>query len=122
MYHGFTNIFSRTTVFNIDNNQEMFLDQKIIILKWFLKDHVTLKTGVMMLKIQLYITEINYILQYIHIEYNYFKLYFYWFILNTALVSVIHFFQKHKQKLTNPKLLNSSVIKVLIKALHDFQT
>ncbi len=27
---------------------------------WFLKDHVTLKTGVMMLKIQLYITGINY--------------------------------------------------------------
>ncbi len=31
--------------------------------EWFLKDHVTLKTGVMMLKIQLYITEINYILK-----------------------------------------------------------
>ncbi len=31
---------------------------------WFLKDHVTLKTGVMMLKIQLCITGINYILKY----------------------------------------------------------
>ena len=28
--------------------------REIIILEWFLKDHVTLKTGVMMLKIQLY--------------------------------------------------------------------
>ncbi len=32
----------------------MFLEQQIIILEWFLKDHVTLKTGVMMLKIQLF--------------------------------------------------------------------
>ncbi len=29
------------------------------------EDHVTLKTGIMMMKIQLCITEINYILQYI---------------------------------------------------------
>jgi len=29
------------------------LKQQIIILEWFLKDHVTLKTGVMMLKIHL---------------------------------------------------------------------
>ncbi len=39
-----------------------------------LKDHVTLKTGVMMQKIQLRITAINYILQYIQIENIYFKL------------------------------------------------
>jgi len=32
----------------------MFLEQQIIILDWFLKDHVTLKTGGMMLKIQLW--------------------------------------------------------------------
>ncbi len=32
------------------------------------EDHVTLKTGVMMLKIQLRITEIHYILKYIKIE------------------------------------------------------
>ncbi len=32
------------------------------------EDHVTLKTGVMMLKIQLRITGIKYILQYIQIE------------------------------------------------------
>jgi len=40
----------------------MFLNHKISILEWFLKDHVTLKTGVMMLKIQPCITEINYTL------------------------------------------------------------
>ncbi len=38
------------------------------------EDHVTLKTGVMMLKIQLRITEINYSLTDIHIEDAYFKL------------------------------------------------
>ncbi len=38
------------------------------------EDHVTLKTEVMMLKIQLRITEINYILKYIQIESSYFKL------------------------------------------------
>ncbi len=35
----------------------MFLEQQIS-----LKDHVPLKTGVMLLKIQIYIAEINYIL------------------------------------------------------------
>ncbi len=39
------------------------------------EDHVTLKTGVMMLNIQLRITEINYTLTDIHIENTYFKLY-----------------------------------------------
>ncbi len=34
------------------------------------EDHVTLKTGVMMLRIQQRITEINHILQYIHIKNN----------------------------------------------------
>ncbi len=38
------------------------------------EDHVTLKTGVMMLKIQLYFTGMNYILKYIKIENIYFKL------------------------------------------------
>ncbi len=37
------------------------------------EDHVTLKTGVMMLKIQRSITEINYILTDIHTD-SYFKL------------------------------------------------
>ncbi len=35
-------------------NNILFLEQQISILHWFLKDHVTLKTGVMMLKIQLW--------------------------------------------------------------------
>ncbi len=38
------------------------------------EDHVTLKTAVMMLKIQLRITGINYIWKYIQIENFYFKL------------------------------------------------
>ncbi len=38
------------------------------------EDRVALKTGVMMLKIQLCITEINDILKYIQIENNYFNL------------------------------------------------
>ncbi len=46
----------------------------ISILEWFLKDHVTLKTGVRMLKIQLCITEINYSLKYIKIESSYFNM------------------------------------------------
>ncbi len=48
----------------------MFLEQQISISEWFLKDHVTLKTGVIMLKIQLCITEINYIIKYIQTENN----------------------------------------------------
>jgi len=31
----------------------MFLERQISILEWFLKDHVTLKTGVVMLEIQI---------------------------------------------------------------------
>ncbi len=41
----------------------MFLEQQISILEWFLKDHMTLNAGVMMLKIQLCITGINCIIQ-----------------------------------------------------------
>ncbi len=48
----------------------MFLEQQISILEWFLKDHVTLKTDAENAAL---ITEINYIVQYIHIENNYFK-------------------------------------------------
>ncbi len=36
-----------TTVFNSNNDKQMFLEQQISILEWFLKDHVTLKTGEM---------------------------------------------------------------------------
>ncbi len=52
----------------------MFPEQQICLVEWFLKDHVTLKTGVMMLKIQLWLIEINDSLQYIQIEDSYFKL------------------------------------------------
>ncbi len=38
--------------FVLDNNKECFLMQQIGILELYLKDHVTLKTGVIMLKIQ----------------------------------------------------------------------
>jgi len=44
-----TNILSSTTVFSNDNNNRKCYS----ILNCFLKDHVTLKSGVMMLKIQL---------------------------------------------------------------------
>ncbi len=37
------------------------------------EDHVTLNTEVMMLNIQLRITEINYILQYIQIDNSYYR-------------------------------------------------
>jgi len=47
-------------VFNIDNNK--LLEHQSIILEWFLKDHMTVKTGVMMLKIRRFaIKGINYI-------------------------------------------------------------
>jgi len=49
----------------------MFLDQHIRLIS---EDHVTLKTGVMMLKIQLRVTEMNYILTDIHTENRFFKL------------------------------------------------
>ncbi len=53
-------ILANLTVFNIDNNQKCFLiiNQHIIMIS---EDHVTLNTGVMMLKIQLRITYIKYI-------------------------------------------------------------
>jgi len=35
----------------------MFIEQHIIILEWLLKDHVTLNTGEMVLKIQLWSQE-----------------------------------------------------------------
>ncbi len=50
-------ISSSTMVFNICEVKKCFLEQQIGILEWFLKDHVTLKTAVMMLKIQLWSKE-----------------------------------------------------------------
>jgi len=52
MYHGIQkNITPLSTLIIVRTEHYIF------ILEWFLKDHVTLKTGVMMLKIQ--ITWIN---------------------------------------------------------------
>jgi len=45
-----TKIWSSTTVFNIDNNKNIFFEHQISILEWFLKDYVTLTTGVIMQK------------------------------------------------------------------------
>ncbi len=64
-----TQILSSTTVFNIDNNKNVFELQIIIrVISEGSCDRV------IMLKIQLYITGINYNLKYIKIENSYFKL------------------------------------------------
>ncbi len=42
-----TKILSSTTVFNIDNNKKYFLSIKLAYYIVFLKDLMTLKTGVM---------------------------------------------------------------------------
>ncbi len=62
-----TKIWSSTAVFNIDKNLKCFLssNQHIIMIS---EDHVTLKPGVIMLKIQLCIVGINYSLTYIYIK------------------------------------------------------
>ncbi len=49
----------------------MFIEQQIRMIS---EDHVTLKTEVMMQKIQLRITRINDILQYIKLKHGYFKI------------------------------------------------
>ncbi len=67
-----TKILSSKNVFNTDNLND--LEQQIGRREWFLKNHVTMKTWVMMLKIQLYITGIDYISTYIKIENSYFTL------------------------------------------------
>ncbi len=54
----------------------MFLEHQISLFKGFPKDRVTLKTGVMIMKIQLCITQINYILKLIKIEKSYCNYYF----------------------------------------------
>jgi len=51
----------------------MFVDHQILKLEWFVKDHVTLKTGVMMINSALN-TGINYTLLYFHIENSWFTL------------------------------------------------
>ncbi len=57
--------------FNIDNNKSCFLSSKSAA--WFLKDYVTLNTGVMMLKIQIYHCRSD-ILKYLKTENRYFNI------------------------------------------------
>jgi len=45
MHHGFHKYVAV-------KKRKMFLEQQVIILEWFLKDHMTLKTGAIMLEIQ----------------------------------------------------------------------
>ncbi len=66
------------------------------------EDHVTLKTGVMMLKIQLRITEINYISTYFHTEICY----------NNISTFYCHFLS-NKCRLVEQKRLFSTIIKIL---------
>ncbi len=90
-----TKLYSSSTVFNIEKNYTFFWasDQHIRMIS---EDHVTLKTGVIMLKIQLCITGINYIVKYIQIvnSLNYNKISqcysFYCIIdqINAALVNI----------------------------------
>ncbi len=74
--------------------------KNIVHIRMISEDHVTLKTAVMMLKIQLHITEINYTLTDIHIENvilkcNNISQYccFYFGQVNAALVSRGDFFK-----------------------------
>ncbi len=82
----------------------MFLEEQISITEVFLKDHVTLQTGVMMLKIHLWITEINYIIKYIEMEIiflkcnsisRYYCFYCSFNQMNADLVTIREFFQKY---------------------------
>ncbi len=60
---------SITTDFTVPYNN--FIHKfSLALLEWFLKDHATLKTGVMMLKIQLCMTGMKHILKYIEVEPN----------------------------------------------------
>ncbi len=59
----------------------MFFEQQISILKWFLNDHVTLKTGVMMLKIQLYITGIHFKKKTVLLNSNNISQYYYFYYI-----------------------------------------
>ncbi len=89
----------------IIRNVSWAANQHIIMIS---EDHVTLKTGVMMLKIQLRITGINYILTYIHVKpaiincTNISKCYCFYCIfdqINATLMSIWHFFKKKTLKI-----------------------
>ncbi len=62
-----------STILNIVNNNNNVCWAANQHISMISEDHVTLKTAVMMLKIQLRITEINYSLTDIHIENSYFR-------------------------------------------------
>ncbi len=92
-----------------------FLEQPISISEWFLNDHMMLNTRVMILKIQLCITEINEVFTIyskIKVIWNCFTVLLfslYFWSKNAALGSIRDFFQKHKK--INLKLLNGRVHK-----------
>ncbi len=74
----------------------MFLEQ-ISILKWFLKDHVTLKTGVIMRK---GVTGVNYILNILKqkrviLDYGNISRYCIFDQINAALVSIRELIKKY---------------------------
>ncbi len=77
------------------------------------EDHVTLNTGVMMLKIQRCVTAIHYSLKHIQKEHfnNILQLLFYCTVdqINAALVSRRLVFQKHKKKSYLPQTFHLSV-------------
>ncbi len=73
----------------------MFIEHQIRILECFLKNHVTLKTRVMMPKsFSFAITEINYIFKYIKTENSHFTFYSFYCIfdqINVALFTIRDF-------------------------------
>ncbi len=93
----------QTTVFNIDNNKKMCLEQQISILEWVLKDHVTLKTGVMMQTIQLCITCIHF--KCIKIENLYFI-----YNNNNFHIAVLRYFLSNKCSVNERRILFSKKI------------
>jgi len=87
---------------------ETFLELQVSILVWFMKDHVTWRTGVMMLKIQIFIKGINQIFTIENIEFKFKK---YWTLLLYYIVCGICeyewlFFKNVTKNYTNPKLVN----------------
>ncbi len=68
------NITPFSTLIIIRNDYYQKLKPSNQYIRIISEDHVAVKIGEIMLKIQLYVTGINYILQYIFIENSYFKL------------------------------------------------
>ncbi len=73
--------------------------QQIGILEWFLKDHVTLKTGVVMLKIQFcgHRNKLHFKIEKLFLNCHYYSFYCIFDQINTAFLSILRdFFQKHE--------------------------